>query len=88
MPGLILTESSDFSETAARNDTNTASNASLVPELKVVPPTLAQVQDGERLERGARLDVARHLGGALGQVMGRGAAEDAAADDQHVGADV
>src|SRR5215831_12877551 len=42
MPALILVGSSDFMATAATNDTNTASKASLVPELNVVPPILAK----------------------------------------------
>src|SRR5438445_5078982 len=42
IPALILVGSSDFSDTAATNATKTASNASLVPELNVVPPILAR----------------------------------------------
>src|SRR5438093_1520825 len=44
LPGglVILVGSSDFSDTAATKATKTASNASLVPELKVVPPILAR----------------------------------------------
>src|SRR6185503_15579779 len=49
MPGLIFDGSSDFSETAATKDTNTASNASLVPELNVVPPTLLRYRSENAL---------------------------------------
>src|SRR5580765_6455068 len=49
MPGLIFVGSSDFPATAARNDTKTASNASLVPELNVVPPTLLRYRSENAL---------------------------------------
>src|SRR5262245_1053179 len=42
IPALIFDGSSDLVATAATNETNTASNASLVPELNVVPPILAR----------------------------------------------
>src|SRR5438552_4340266 len=58
MPGLILTGSSDFSDTAAKNDTNTASNASLVPELKVVPPTLLRNRSENALNEDPDLTLA------------------------------